>query len=197
MKNATCFGRLVAAALVISLSLPGLALAQATTGLKIGVVDFGDLLQSSPQTESAQRKLNDEFQPRQRELAAKQSELKDREAKLQKDGAVMGAEERRNAEEKLRNDMRDFERKATAFQEDLNARKNETVGKVQADLAKQVQAYAKDHGYDLVLVSGVIFAGPSVDITRQVIDSVKTAGPTAKPATPEPAKAPAKAPAKK
>jgi outer membrane protein len=192
MKKATRFGHLAAIAMGISLSSPGVVLAQTATGLKVAVVDIKELLDESPQAKAAQKKLEDEFLPRQRELLAKQNELKDREAKLQKDGAVMGAEERRNAEDKLRNDAREFERKQNAFVEDLNLRKNDTLGKLQVDLVKQVQAYAKQRGYDLVVSGGVLYAAPSLDITRQVLDSVKAASPDAKPAAAEPAKPPAK-----
>lgn len=190
MKNATCFGRWAGIALAISILLPGTVLAQANTGLKIAVVDIKELLDESPQAKSAQKKLEDEFLPRQRELLAKQNELKDRETKLQKDGAVMGVDERRNTEEKLRNDARDFERRQNAFVEDLNLRKNDTLGKLQVELVKQVQGYAKLHGYDLVVSGGVLYAGPNLDITRQVLESVKAvsdAKPPAPPA-PEPAK---------
>jgi outer membrane protein len=186
MNKAQVAGRLASVAMFLALMSPGVILAQ-TTGLKIAVVDIKELLDESPQAKSAQKKLEDEFLPRQRELLAKQNELKDRETKLQKDGAVMGADERRNAEEKLRNDAREFERRQNAFVEDLNLRKNDTLGKLQVDLVKQVQAYAKQHGYDLVVSGGVLYAGQTLDITRQVLDSVK-AGAEAAPAKSEPAK---------
>ena len=45
--------------------------------------------------------LQEEFAPRQREFLAKQKEFEDLSAKVQKDVAVMGETERRNAEKEL------------------------------------------------------------------------------------------------
>ena len=100
--------------------------------------------------------LENEFSPRQRDLLAKQNEMKDRQAKLQKDVQVMGAEERRSAESKYRDDERDLGRRLNEFQEDFNVRRNEEISKLQQDLLKEVQAFAKQKGYDLIVGEGVL-----------------------------------------
>lgn len=161
------------AVLALTLVMPGLALAQAAAPLKIGVVNFARLIQESPQAKVTLKALEDEFSPRQRELVAKQNELKDRQAKLQKDIQVMGAEERRNAESKFRDDERDLGRKQNEFLEDFNVRRNEELGKLQRELLKQVQSFASQKGYDLVIGEGVLYAAPSVDLTAQLLQSVQ------------------------
>ena len=60
-----------------------------------------------------------------------QKELKTREEKLQKDGAVMAENERRNAEKTLRDGQRELARKQNEFLEDLNVRRNEALGQLQ------------------------------------------------------------------
>ncbi len=161
------------ALLALALLAPGLAAAQAATGVKIGVVNFARLIQESPQAKTALKALEEEFSPRQRDLLAKQNELKDRQAKLQKDAQVMGAEERRNAENKFRDDERDLGRRLNEFQEDFNLRRNEEINKLQRDLLKEVQAFAKAKGYDLIVGEGVIYAGQNVDLTAQILASVE------------------------
>jgi outer membrane protein len=157
----------LAAALV-----PAIGYTQAI-GLKIGVVDAQRLLKESPQAKSTIKKLEEEFAPRQKELVAKTNEMKSREEKLQKDGAVMGAEERRNAEEKLRNDERDLSRRQNEFIEDVNLKKNEELGKLQADLVNEVRSFAKQKGYDLIVSDGVLFASPTIDVTKQILDNLE------------------------
>lgn len=169
--------------LAVTLLVPGLASAQAAPALKIGVVNFARLLQESPQAEATLKALDDEFAPRQRDLVAKQNELKDRQTKLQKDAAVMGAEERRNAESKFREDERELVRRVNAFQEDINVRRNEELGKLQVDLLREVQAFAKQRGYDLIVGDGVLYAGQDLDLTAQILASVQ-AGFKGKPARP-------------
>lgn len=170
-------------------ALPGLTVAQVASGLKIGVVDARALISASPQAKAMKKKLDEEFGPKQRELLAKQNELKDREAKLQKDAAVMGADERRNAEDKLRNDERDFARRQSEFVEDVKLRQNDELGKLQQELFKEVDAFARQRGYDLIVGDGVLYASQSINITQQILDGLDAANKGAAPATKAPAPA--------
>lgn len=163
----------LAALLACAALAPGLALAQAAAPLKIGVVNFPRLIQDSPQAKIVLKALEDEFSPRQRDLLAKQNELKARQDKLQKDSQVMGAEERRNAESKFRDDERDLGRRLNEFQEDFNVRRNEEINKLQRDLLREVNAFAKARNYDLIVGEGVIYASPTVDLTSQILANVE------------------------
>ena len=155
-------------AMVCALALPASA-----QELKIGVVNIPVLLERSPQTKAAMDALQEEFAPRQREFLAKQKELEDLTAKVQKDLAVMGETERRNAEKNLRDLQREVTRLQTEFREDLNLRQNEELGLLQRSLLKEVQDYAAQEGYDLVVGDGVLFASNAVNITEAVLRAVE------------------------
>ncbi len=174
----------LAALLSMALLAPTLAAAQAAPGPRIGVVSIRALVQGSTQAKEKFKALNEEFAQRERQLQAKQKELKDRQAKLQKDLQVMGAEERRSAEAKFRDDDRDLTRRVNEFQEDLNVRRNEVAGRLQEDLYREVRAYAVANGYDLVVsASGVVHVAQGVDRTGKVRAAVEAkAKPGAKPA---------------
>jgi outer membrane protein len=146
----------------------GVAQAQA----KIGVVNVGRLLQESPQAQAASQALEGEFANRRRELETQQKDLKAREDKLQKDGAVMAANERAAAEKTLRDGQREFARKQNEFLEDLNVRRNEVLGQLQRTILQEVQTYAKGAGLDVV-VSEALYASPSVDVTQQVLSALQ------------------------
>ena len=165
----------IPAILACVLMAPGAAFAQAAGGLKIGVVNFAKLIQDSPQAKITLKALEDEFSPRQRELVTKQNELKERQAKLDKDTQVMGAEERRTAESRYRDDERDLGRRQNEFLEDFNVRRNEELSKLQRNLLQEVQAYAKQKGYDLIVGEGVLYAGANIDVTAQVLANVEAA----------------------
>lgn len=164
----------------------GVTFAQA----KIAVVNVPRLLQEAPQAKTAMQALETEFAPRQRAIVAQQTELKTKEEKLQRDGAVMAENERRNAEKDLRDGKRELERKQNEYVEDLNVRRNEELGKLQRSLLQEVQAFARTSNYDLVVGDGVLYVNESMDITPQVLSALqsraKTAGPAPKPATPAP-----------
>ena len=141
--------------------------------LKVGVVNIPVLLDRAPQTKAAMDALQEEFAPRQREFLAKQKEYEDLAAKVQKDIAVMGESERRTAEKDLRDLQREVTRLQNEFREDLNLRQNEELGILQRSLLKEVQDYAQQEGYDLVVGDGVLFASTAVNITEEVLRAVE------------------------
>ena len=149
------------------------ALPAAAQQLKIGVVNFPALLENAPQTKAALESLREEFAPREREYLAKQKEFEDLAAKVQKDVAVMGETERRNAEKNLRDLQREVTRLQNELSEDLNLRRNEEMAKLQRSILTEIQDYAAQEGYDLIVGDGVLFASGSVNITEQVLRSVE------------------------
>jgi len=156
-------------ALVCAFALPASA-----QQLKVGVVNIPVLMERAPQTKAAMDALQEEFAPRQREFLAKQKELEELTAKVQKDVAVMGETERRNAEKNLRDLQREVTRLQTEFREDLNLRQNEELGLLQRSILKEVQDYAAQEGYDLVVGDGVLFASGTVNITEAVLRAVES-----------------------
>jgi len=158
----------VGIALVFAFALPA-----AAQEVKIGVVNVPVLMDRSPQTKAAMDALQEEFAPRQREFVAKQKELEDLTAKIQKDVSVMGETERRNAEKNLRDLQREVARIQQEFREDLELRQNEELGNLQRSLLKEVQDYAQAQGYDLIVGDGVLFASTTVNITEEVLRAVE------------------------
>ncbi len=155
-------------ALVCAFALPASA-----QEMKIGVVSLPALIERAPQTKAAMDALQEEFAPRQREFQAKQKEYEDLAAKIQKDLAVMGETERRNAQKEVRDLERDLARMQNEFQEDLNLRQNEEYGKLQRDMLKEVQDFAEAQGYDLIVGDGVLYVTSAVNITDDVLRAVE------------------------
>ncbi len=180
---------------LLALGLCGLMVSQqASAEIKIGYVDFQKLMAEAPQVKSAMQALQNEFGPRQRELVAMQNDLKARDEKLAKEGAIMAEADRAKAEKTLRDQQREFSRKGGEFQDDLSTRKNEELGKVQRYLLEEIRTYSSAQGFDLVLGEGVFYSKPQLDITAQVLEVLKS-----KPASccRNPAAAPAKPPGAK
>jgi outer membrane protein len=167
----------------LALALCGLMVSsQASAEIKMGYVNFQKLLEEAPQTKTAMQGLENEFAPRRRELLTMQNDLKARDEKLQKEGAVMSEADRAKAEKTLRDQQREFSRKAGEFQDDASTRRNEEIGKVQRYLVTEIQGYASAQGYDLVLGDGVFFAKGPLDITANVL-AVLATKPASLPAT--------------
>jgi len=150
----------------------GFAMPASAQSAKIGVVSLQAIVERAPQTKAVMDALREEFAPRERQIVAKQKEIEDLQAKVQKDLAVMGEAERRNAEKDLRDLGRDFERMRTEYQEDSNLRQNEEFGVLQRSILKEVQEYAQAQGYDLIIGDGVLYVSGSVNITEAVLNAV-------------------------
>jgi len=161
---------------------------------KIGVVDATRLLEESPQGKAMGEAMRAEFAPRQRTLQAQEQALKAKQEKLQKDGATMTEDQRQRTEKELRDGGRDLQRATGEFQDDVSARRNEELSRLQRTIIEEVRAYAKAQNYDLVISDGVIYSTSAYDITPAVLAALQARGgaagakpapPAATPATPK------------
>ena len=152
---------------------------------KIGVVDFQRLAIESPQGKAVMESMRAEFAPRERTLQAQGQAVKAKEDKLQKDGATMSEEQRVRAEKDLRDGARDFERAKGEFQDDMNARRNEELSRLQRTIVEEVRSYGKAQGYDLILAQeGVIYNASASDITPAVLSALQARGGSSTAAKP-------------
>lgn len=176
MTNMTRY--FISGALVLGAMLAA-APAALAADLKVGYVNFGRLLEESPQARAAQQSLEGEFLPRQRDVAAQQKTLEEKRDRLKREAAVMSEADRIKSEREIRDLELSVTRRFNELQEDLNLRRNEEVGRMQRTLLQEVQAYARANGYQLVVSEGVLFAAEAVDITPQVVAAIKAKAPAA------------------
>ncbi len=156
--------------LAITLPLGGVAAAQE---VQVAFVNTARILEEAPQAQGAKERLEKEFAPRDSEISATQRELKSLEEKLQRDGAVMAAQGRRDLERDILMRQRELQRSREAFTEDLNLRRNEEFARLQREVAQAIVDIAKRDGYDLIFESGVVYASDKVDITDKVIADLR------------------------
>jgi len=149
---------------------------------KIGAVNSVRIWEQSPQAENLRAQIEKEFAPRDRQLVADQKKLKEMEDRLAKDAAIMSEQERSNLERSIIEARRDLKRNQDEFREDLTFRRNEEMAKIQREVIEAIQTVAKENNYDVVLLEGVIYASPKVDMTQLVIDYLKKRSGGAKPA---------------
>lgn len=146
----------------------------AAADVKIGYVNPGKVMEEAPQAQQARQKLKEEFDPRQRKLAAEQNELAEMEKKLERDSAVMSESERREREREILSRRRELRRDQEALREDFNIRRNEEMNQLQRRVQKAVVRLAEDRGFDLIVTDSVLYASDRIDITAQVIDALES-----------------------
>jgi outer membrane protein len=152
--------------------------------LKVGLVEFQRLLEESPQAKAVKETLQSEFGPRQRDLLTLQQNFKSRQEKLQKDAPTMSDDQRQRAEKELRDMQRDIERKGQEFQDDLNARRNEELQRLQHTLVEEVRTYAKAQSFDMIVTDqSTVYWAPPLDITPAILATLQARAGSAAPAT--------------
>jgi len=163
-------------ALIAALAATGLAV-PAFAEVKIAVVDYGRLVEESPQAKTALDAIRNEFTPKEREIRNQETALKAKEEKLNKDGATMAPDQRTRAEKELRDGARDLQRRRAEIQDDFNARRTEEMSRLQKTLIEEVRAYAKAQNFDIVIADGVIYSVPALDITPAILTSLQSRAP--------------------
>ena len=144
--------------------------------IKVGVVNFARLLEEAPQSQASQRVLTEEFSPRERDIRGQEQQLKQIEERLAQGEGFMGEEERQRLEREARDLQRETNRSKSEFNEDLSLRRNEELGKLQRMLIGEVQGYARDQNYDILIseAAGVVYASTAVDITDSILEVLKS-----------------------
>lgn len=156
--------------LLLMLSVSSMANAIDT---RIGIVNTAKLLKEAPQADSARKKLESEFAPRDAKIVKLQKLIKALEDKLSKDAAVMSDAARKKQEREIVSKKRDVKRVREEFTEDFNFRRNEEIGRLQKLVSETILSLAKENNYDIILNESVIYASDQVDITADVLKRLR------------------------
>ena len=176
----------VAVLILVTLFAPAPAAAQ-----KIAIVDSQRVLWETAEGKAEQAKLEKKFTPKEQELKNRNAQLEKLQSELQQKGASMPqAEQQRRAAEiqRLQTALtRDTEDARTEF----NNEQQDVVGRLAKRVDDVVHKFGTDNGYHLILdagQAGTLFAGPSADITNEIIAAYNKAYPLgAAPAAAPPA----------
>lgn len=173
---ASAVKRLILPVLVLAVAGTGTAPAQ-ESGLKVGFVNVGRVIEDAPQGEAALRKLEEEFGPRDREIRAMREEVQKLEEELIKNELVLDESDRTTKELELRDRRRALRRATSEFREDYNLRRNEELNSLQKLVIKAIVEIAKQESYDLILHEpAVVFASDQIDMTETVLEKLRAQG---------------------
>jgi outer membrane protein len=141
---------------------------------RVAFVNINFIMEQSPQAEAALEALEREFSPRDAELVAERDALRQMQERLERDSEVMGAEQRAELERNFRNRSREFKRAQDMFSEDLNARRNEELGRLQRLVQNVILELAQQERYDVVVTErNVLFASERINITETVLEKLR------------------------
>jgi len=151
---------------------PGAAMAE-EGGTRIAYVDMQRLLDSAPQVTAAQARLTREFAARDLALKADQAKLRAMEDKLRRDTPLMSREAAATLQQETETLRRAVARTRARLDEELKTRTQEEIDRAWPAITEAVADYAREHGYDLVVPSPVIYVSGRIDITDRVLEQLR------------------------
>ncbi|MDA1029925.1 MAG: OmpH family outer membrane protein [Proteobacteria bacterium] len=140
--------------------------------LKIGFVNTDRVFKEAAPALRSQKKLQEEFAPRDQEIKAINSQATEVKAKLEKDGLTMAESEKRALESELARLSREIQRLQREFREELNLRKQEELKVILRIANEEIDKIATEEKYDLILQEAV-YRSDRLDITDKVIKALE------------------------
>ena len=189
------------------------AVASTGSGTKIGTINVEQAIFATNEGQRDFEALGKKLEPKQNELKGLNDELDSLKKQLNTQGEKLNDETRGTLVKQVEQKQKSFERAVQDARDDAQNQQNEIAQKILQKMAPLLVKYAGDNGFGVIIDTSnpwpqgpVLWAGPSVDITKMVVDAynvqsgvappAKPVGSPAKPATPatKPATTPATKP---
>lgn len=161
--------------------LPALWLTCAPFGLaqlKVGVLDSQKAILETDEIQKAQAEMEARFKPRQDEIQKLQKELQDINDQLQKMQGKLTPEAERDLQVQGQRRQRDLQRATEDLQVEVDARRNDVLGRVQRQMVEVVRKIAEEKGLDVVIdATDTIYFKPALDLTAEATAAYNKAHP--------------------
>ena len=144
--------------------------AATVTSMKIGVLDWQQLLQKAPQAEEAAKRLEKEFQGPKTTFMNKKKEFEAKQEKLQRDRDTMSPAELAKTEKELNKLQQELRFQDEELRSNYTSRHREEMDEFIKIVREVVDKLATDEKYDLVLPQeATLFINERIDVTDQVL----------------------------
>lgn len=155
-------------------SLGTVALAQT----KIAVINLQRAVLESNEIKKASAGLEAKYKPRQQELEKLQAEIDKIRQTLETGQGKLSAEGEADLNAEGTRKQTQLQRKTEDLQKEVEAERNEILGKSSKQMQEVVAKLAAEKGYDVVVdVSTTVFFKPALEITNEAITAYNAAYP--------------------
>jgi len=161
--------------LAVLLALAPALHAQQQQALKAGFVNIDRIMREAAAAKAAQSRLEQEFAQREKDIIDQGTALRNASEQFDRDAPTLSDSQRATRQRQLVEQERDFQRRRSDFQEDLNGRKQEEMSRLIDQANAAVRKVAEAERYDLILQEAV-YASPGLDITDKVLKVLNNGG---------------------
>jgi outer membrane protein len=142
---------------------------------KVGIVDMQSIYQQIPQMAKIEQQLQSEFAERRQELEKLQGEVRFEMEKFQRESATMSDEQKTTLRDKIQGMQKQLAEKGRPLEQEIKARQNQELAKVQKLIIETIQSVAKSGKFDEVKVKDTtIYFNPDkvTDLSSKVVEAV-------------------------
>ena len=142
----------------------------------IAVITFQEAVAATNDFQRRYADLQKKYDPKRQQIKTLNDEISSLQKELQAQSATLSDAERANKAKQLDDKQKELKRTGEDAQGDFQQDMQQTFGTVAQKVAETVDAYAKEHGYSVVLdrdqqVPVVIYANESSDITKAIVEA--------------------------
>jgi outer membrane protein len=184
VKSKVCLWPVLALAVTLT--------AQAQQG-KFAVINIQGAIISTKDGQKAAAELQQKTAPKKKELEQKQNEINGLQDQLNKGSNTLSDSAKNDLYKNIEFKKKGLQREVEDAQADLEADQQKLLSQLGQKILAVIEKYSRDNGITMVLdvsnpQTSVLYASPSVDITKEIIDLYDKS--TASGASPAPAPAP-------
>jgi outer membrane protein len=147
--------------------------AAAPNGLqRVAFIDVQRVLARSAAGVAAREQLEREKAGMQKEMDAKRAELEKLRDEMEKKGALLTPDARKEKQEQFERKRRDAARLADDFQKELEKKESGLLQKVLQDVSGVIERVGKEKNYYLIVEKrggGILYGSAEADLTEEVI----------------------------
>jgi len=189
-----------------SASAPSAATVAAnSSGSKLGTINLEQAIFATNEGQRDFDQLSKKLEPKQTELKGMNDEVEGLKKQLNTQGGTLNDEARGTLVKQIEEKQKKLERAVQDARDDAQNQQNEIGQKILQKMGPMIVKYAAENGFGVIIDTSnpwpqgpVLWAGPSVDITKPIVDAYNLASGVPAPApAPKPAAAKPAAPAAK
>ncbi|HEX3530561.1 MAG TPA: OmpH family outer membrane protein [Thermoanaerobaculia bacterium] len=175
-----CFGLTLGLALAVPVVAAAQPAAPAQPGvIKIAVIDTEKILMNSVAGKKALAELKKVQDAKEKDLGARQQEIKDLQAKLSDGRLSLAQDKLEDMQKQLEDKVIALRRLQDDAQRDLTKKRDDVLGQIDQQVMPVINQAGKQLGYTLIFrkfESGLIYADEAIDITDSIIQRLDAMG---------------------
>ena len=160
-------------------------------GSKLAAINIEGAIFASNEGQRDMDALQKKFEPKSNELKSKNEEIESLKKQLTTQGTKLNEDAKVSLQQQIEQKQKQLDREAQDAREDFQSQQNEIGQRILQKMAPIILKYANENGLGVIIDTSnpwpqgqVVWASPSVDITKAIVEAYNVQSGVAAPAKP-------------